>query len=97
MPLPYTREMFEKTQAWMHARELLTSRRKRVFPSNKRFTARSTADQDHVVPAFIRHRPDRSAGCVFALDFPDEIAMEDALHEINEILERKDVNESTKP
>jgi hypothetical protein len=25
-----------------------------------------------------------------------EIAMEDALHEINEILERKDINESTK-
>ena len=28
--------------------------------------------------------------CVFASEFPHEIAMEDALHEINEILERKD-------
>ena len=34
---------------------------------------------------------------MFASEFPHEIAMEDALHEINEILERKDVNESTKP
>jgi hypothetical protein len=30
---------------------------------------------------------------VFASDFPHEIAMEDALHEVNEILERKDINE----
>ncbi len=30
---------------------------------------------------------------MFASDFPHEIAMEDALHEINEILERKDIND----
>jgi predicted TIM-barrel fold metal-dependent hydrolase len=30
---------------------------------------------------------------VFASDFPHEIAMEDALHEINEILEQKDIND----
>jgi predicted TIM-barrel fold metal-dependent hydrolase len=36
-------------------------------------------------------------GCVFASDFPHEIAMEDALDEINEILERKDINVSTNP
>ena len=42
------------------------------------------------------HRPDRSAG-VFASDFPHEIAMEDALHEINEILQRKDINDKHKP
>ena len=35
-------------------------------------------------------------GCMFASDFPHEIAMEDALHEINEILERKDINEKYK-
>lgn len=35
-------------------------------------------------------------GCVFASDFPHEIAMEDALHEINEILERKDINDKYK-
>jgi len=29
-------------------------------------------------------------GCVFASDFPHKIAMEDALHEINAILERKE-------
>ena len=29
---------------------------------------------------------------MFASDFPHEIPMEDALHEINEILERKDIN-----
>jgi predicted TIM-barrel fold metal-dependent hydrolase len=34
--------------------------------------------------------------CVFASDFPHEIAMEDALHEINEILERKDINDKHK-
>ena len=33
---------------------------------------------------------------MFASDFPHEIAMEDALHEINEILERKDINEKYK-
>ena len=32
-------------------------------------------------------------GCVFASEFPHEIAMEDALHEINEIPERKDIND----
>ena len=32
-------------------------------------------------------------GCVFASDFPDEIVMEDALHEVNEILERNDIND----
>ena len=32
----------------------------------------------------------------FASDFPHEIAMEDALHEINEILERKDINDKHK-
>ena len=31
--------------------------------------------------------------CVFASEFPHEIAMEDALHEINEIPERKDIND----
>jgi len=35
-------------------------------------------------------------GCVFASDFPHEIPMEDALHEINEILERKDINDQHK-
>ena len=34
--------------------------------------------------------------CVFASEFPHEIAMEDALHEINEILERKDINDKHK-
>jgi hypothetical protein len=34
---------------------------------------------------------------VFASDFPHEIAMEDALHEIKEILERKDINDKHKP
>jgi len=33
---------------------------------------------------------------MFASDFPHEIAMEDALHEINEILERKDLNDKHK-
>ena len=33
---------------------------------------------------------------VFASDFPHEIAMEDASHEINEILERKDINDKHK-
>jgi predicted TIM-barrel fold metal-dependent hydrolase len=32
---------------------------------------------------------------VFALDFPHEIAMK-TLHEINEILERKDINDKHK-
>ena len=35
-------------------------------------------------------------GCMFASDFPHEILMEDAMHEINEILERKDINDSHK-
>ena len=35
-------------------------------------------------------------GCVFASDFPHEIAMEDALHEITEVLERKDINDKHK-
>jgi predicted TIM-barrel fold metal-dependent hydrolase len=35
-------------------------------------------------------------GCMFASDFPHEIPMEDAMHEINEILERKDINDSHK-
>ena len=34
--------------------------------------------------------------CMFASDFPHEIPMEDALHEINEILERKDINDKHK-
>ena len=34
--------------------------------------------------------------CVFAFEFPHEIAMEDALDEINEILEGKDVNDKHK-
>jgi predicted TIM-barrel fold metal-dependent hydrolase len=33
---------------------------------------------------------------VFASEFPLEIAIEDALHEINEILERKDINDQCK-
>ena len=33
---------------------------------------------------------------MFASEFPHEIAMEDALHEINEILERKDINDKHK-
>ena len=33
---------------------------------------------------------------MFASDFPYETAMEDALHEINEILERKDINDKHK-
>ena len=42
---------------------------------------------------------DRSGpqGFVFASDFPHEIAMEDALLEINETLERKILTISTKP
>jgi predicted TIM-barrel fold metal-dependent hydrolase len=35
-------------------------------------------------------------GCMFASDFPHEIVMEDALHEINEILERKDIQDQHK-
>jgi len=34
--------------------------------------------------------------CLFASDFPHEIPMEDALHEINEILERKDIKDEHK-
>lgn len=34
---------------------------------------------------------------VFASAFPHEIAMEDALHETNEILERQDINDQHKP
>jgi predicted TIM-barrel fold metal-dependent hydrolase len=34
--------------------------------------------------------------CVFASEFPHEIAIEDALHEINEIVERKDINDKHK-
>jgi predicted TIM-barrel fold metal-dependent hydrolase len=30
---------------------------------------------------------------VFASEFPHEIAMEDAFHAINEILERQDIND----
>jgi predicted TIM-barrel fold metal-dependent hydrolase len=33
---------------------------------------------------------------MFASDFPHEIPMEDAMHEINEILERNDINDSHK-
>ncbi len=33
---------------------------------------------------------------MFASVFPHEIAMEDALHEINEILERKDITDKHK-
>ena len=33
---------------------------------------------------------------MFASEFPHQIAMEDALHEINEILERKDINNKHK-
>ena len=36
-----------------------------------------------------------SQGCVFASDFPHD-AVEDALHEITEILERKDINDKHK-
>ena len=32
-------------------------------------------------------------GRLFASDFPHEIAMEDASHEINEILQQKDIND----
>jgi predicted TIM-barrel fold metal-dependent hydrolase len=39
---------------------------------------------------------DRQEGAAYASDFPHEIAMEDALHEINEILERKDINDERK-
>jgi predicted TIM-barrel fold metal-dependent hydrolase len=34
--------------------------------------------------------------CMFASDFPHEIPLENALHEINEILERKDLYEAHK-
>ena len=34
--------------------------------------------------------------CVFGSEFPHEIAMKDALHDINEILERKDINDQHK-
>ena len=33
---------------------------------------------------------------MFASDFPHEIAMEDGLNEINEILERKEINDKHK-
>jgi predicted TIM-barrel fold metal-dependent hydrolase len=33
---------------------------------------------------------------MFASDFPHEIAMEDTLHEINEILERNDIDDKHK-
>ena len=35
-------------------------------------------------------------GCVFASDFPYETAMKDALHEIDEILEQKEINDQHK-
>jgi predicted TIM-barrel fold metal-dependent hydrolase len=34
--------------------------------------------------------------CMFASDFPHEIPVEDAMHEINEILERKDIKDKDK-
>ena len=33
---------------------------------------------------------------MFGSEFPHEIAMEDALHEINEILEQKEINDQHK-
>jgi hypothetical protein len=47
-----------------------------------------------------RRCPTSSTGSVrtgvFVSDFPHEIAMEDALHEINETLERKDIDDKHK-
>ena len=34
--------------------------------------------------------------CMFASDFPHEIPMEDALHEINEIEQRQDISDEHK-